>query len=355
MKTSLFAYVGCFTEAGRDGRGKGIEVFSIDESGVWTNIQTVKCVNPGFLAMDSRQKFLYVSHGDGTAASAYAIDPTSGTLTFLNQQATGGKNGAHLTVDPQDRFVLVANNSSGDIAVLPIKEDGSLAEVSDVVTLTGEPGPHRKDQNSSHPHQVSFGPSGKYVIVADVGLDRLFIYQFDSASGKLIANNPPSVATRAGSGPRHFAFHPNKPYAYVINGLDSTVTTCEFDVADGTLQPVQILPAVPNSFVEKTHGSEVMVSPSGKHAYAVTRASNMIGVFAIDQDSGVLTPVEWVSTMGKGPRFCTLDATGEHLYACNLSTDTIVVFQIDPSTGTLNQSGQILETGSPACLLFRYR
>lgn len=354
VRMPKFAYVGCFTTADRDGRGTGIEVFSIDaKSGAWTKIQSVPSVNPGFLAMDSRQKSLYVSHGGGTVVTAYAINQENGQLTFLNEQPTGGKNGAHLTVDPSDKYVLVANNSSGDVAVVPINEDGSLGGVSDVVTLTGKSGPHRIDQGSSHPHQVSFDPSGKFVIVADVGLDRVFIYQLDLATGKLIANEPPSVATRAGAGPRHFAFHPDKPYTYVINGLDSTITTYQLDSVSGALNPLQVMPALPASFVNDSNASEVMVLPSGKFAYGATRCSDMIGVFAIEQQAGVLTPVEWVSTQGKGPRFFALDPAGTQLYACNLSTDTIVIFRINQRTGKLTPTGQVVPTGSPSCIVFR--
>ena len=354
LQTPKFAYVGCFTTADRDGRGKGIEIFSIDsKTGAWTKIQSIESVNPGFLTMDSQKKFLYVAHGGGTIVSAYAIDQESGKLKFLNEQPTGGKNGAHLTLDPNDKFLLVANNSSGDLTVCPVREDGSIAQFSDLVTLSGKIGPNRSDQASSHPHQVSFDPSGTFVIVSDIGLDRVFVYRLDASTGKLIANEYPSVATRAGAGPRHFAFHPSKSYIYVINGLDTTITTYQFNSHRGELVPIQVMPALPTTFVENSNASEVMVTPSGKFAYGVTRGSNMIGIFAIDQGTGVLDPVEWVSTQGEGPRFFTLDTAGAYLYVGNLSTDTIVIFRINQLDGTLFPTGQVVATGSPACIVFR--
>jgi len=354
LQTPKFAYVGSFTTADRDGRGNGIEVFSIDgKSGLWTKIQSVEDVNPGFLAMDRKKEFLYVGHGGGTVVSAYTIDQESGTLTLLNQQPTGGKNGAHLMVDPSGGFLLVANNSSGDISVLPIREDGSLGAFSDLVTLPGKIGTNRSEQASSHPHQVSFDPSGKFVLVSDVGLDKVFVYRLDTATGKLIANDFPSVSTRAGAGPRHFAFHPSKPYTYVINGLDSTLTTYQFNSGRGELKPIQVMPALPTTFVGDSNASEVMIAPSGKFAYGATRGANAIGVFAIDQVTGILTPIEWVSTQGKGPRFFTLDPSGMYLYAGNLSSDTIVIFSINQLKGTLIPTGQVVNTGSPSCIVFR--
>ena len=354
LQTPKFAYVGCFTTGDRDGRGTGIEVFGIDsKSGVWTKIQSVECINPGFLAMDRQKEFLYVAHGGGTIVSAFAIDQESGKLTLVNQQPTGGKNAAHLIVDPSGGFLLVANNTSGDVTVFPIREDGSLAVFSDLVTLAGKVGTNRSEQATSHPHQVSFDPSGKFLLVSDVGLDKVFVYRLDTSTGKLIANDYPSVATRAGAGPRHFAFHPSKPYAYVINGLDSTITTYQFDFVRGALKPIQVMPALPTTFVGDSNASEVMVTSSGKFAYGATRGSNMIGVFAIDQGVGILTPIEWVSTQGKGPRFFTLDPSGKYLYAGNLSSDTIIIFSVNPLNGTLVPTGQVVKTGSPSCIVFR--
>ncbi|WP_378951555.1 lactonase family protein [Pelosinus sp. sgz500959] len=354
IQTPKFAYVGSYTAKERDGHGKGIEVYRIDStSGEWKSIQSVDGFNPAFLALDHEGHFLYAAHGDGTVVSAFAIDQESGQLTLLNQQATGGKNSVHLTVDPSGRFLLVANNTSGNITVLPINIDGSLADFSDLVDLPGKMGPNRAEQASSHPHQVSFDPSGHFVLVSDVGLDKIFVYSLDQIRGKLIANDPPSMATRSGAGPRHFAFHPTKSYQYVINGLDSTITTYQFDDKGGKLQPIQVMPTLSTAFVGNSAASEIMIAPSGKFLYGANRGPSNIGVFSIDQVTGTLTPIEWVSTQGKGPRFFALDPLGQNLYAANQNSDNIVIFRINSLKGTLIPTGQVIKTGSPTCIVFR--
>lgn len=353
IQTPKFAYVGSYTSKEREGHGTGIEVYRIGATGEWTSIQSVEGFNPAFLALDQQQHFLYAAHGDGTVVSAFAIDQESGQLTLLNQQLTGGKNSVHLVVDPSGRYLLVANNTSGNITVLPINEDGSLAEYSDLVNLPGKIGPNRTEQASSHPHQVFFDPSGHFVLVSDVGLDKIFAYRLDNISGKLLVNDPPSVATRSGAGPRHFVFHPTKPYTYVINGLDSTITTYQFDFGRGELKPIQVMPTLPTSYVGNSAASEIMVASSGKFLYAANRGPNSIGVFSIDQSTGTLIPTEWVSTKGKGPRFFTLDPTGSTLYAANQNSDDIVVFHVNSLKGTLVPTGQVIKTGSPTCIVFR--
>src|SRR5712692_7602941 len=168
-----FAYVGCYTTKERDGHGEGINLYRIDPgSGNWSHVQLLKeLVNPSWLALDRRQRFLYAAHGDGTEATAFRIDEQTGHLTVLNRQPTNGKNGVRLVVDATNRFIVLANYSSGTVAVLPINSDGSLAPLSDLVILTGKPAPHRTEHASSHPHDVVFDPRGRFIVVPDKGLD----------------------------------------------------------------------------------------------------------------------------------------------------------------------------------------
>jgi 6-phosphogluconolactonase (cycloisomerase 2 family) len=170
--------------------------------------------------------------------------------------------------------------------VVPIEKDGTLGPRSDLVTLTGEPGPDGKRQTSSHPHDAVFDPNGRFVAVPDLGFDRIFVFRLDAANGKLTPNDPPFVATRAGAGPRHIAFHPKMPLAYVINELGSSVATYRFDPQRGSLQPIQILPSTPADYTGNNHGAEIAVAPSGRVVYASNRGHDSIGIFAVDQRSG---------------------------------------------------------------------
>src|SRR5215470_11208717 len=223
--TAVFAYVGAFTTPDRKGHGGGISVYRVDPtSGAWAHEQLLEIANPSFLTLDRAQRFLYSVHADLDEVSAYAIDKQSGHIVALNRQSCGGKNPVHLSIDPTGRWIITANYSAGSVGVVPIAEDGTLGSRSDLLNLSGEPGPNRKEQASSHPHEAVFDPGGRFIAVPDKGLDRVFMFRLDAASGKLTPNDPPFVATRAGAGPRHITFHPQMPFAYVINELSSSVT-----------------------------------------------------------------------------------------------------------------------------------
>src|SRR5438105_5053330 len=167
------------------------------------------------------------------------------------------------------------------VGVVPIEKDGTLGPQAHLVNLPGEPGPDRKQQTSSHPHDAVFDPSGRFIAVPDKGLDRVFVFRLDAASGKLTSNDPPFVATRAGAGPRHIAFHPQMPLAYVINELGSSVTTYRFDAQRGVLQPIQILPSIPANYTGNNTGAEVAIAPSGRVVYVSNRGHDSIAILAV--------------------------------------------------------------------------
>jgi 6-phosphogluconolactonase (cycloisomerase 2 family) len=354
-RSAMFAYVGCYTAKERNGRGEGVGVYRIDPaSGAWTPVQLVKdVVNPSWLTLDHGGRFLYAAHGDGGEATAFAVDKESGRLTLLNRQPTNGKNGVRLAVDPTNRFAVLANYSTGTVAVLPINADGSLGPLSDLVTLSGKPGPHRTEQASAHPHDVVFDARGRFVVVPDKGLDATFVYRLDATSGKLAAATPPSVASRPGAGPRHVDFHPRKPYLYQINELDSTITTFRFDPDRGELKPLQVIATLPPAFTGNSTTSEIAVAPSGRFVYGSNRGHDSIAAFAVDEATGLLSPVGWEPTQGKTPRFFALDPSGAFLYAANQTSDTIVAFRADPGTGKLTPTGRVVKTGSPSSIVFR--
>ncbi|MGA2000664.1 MAG: lactonase family protein [Terriglobales bacterium] len=351
---SYYAYVGCRTTRERNARGEGINVYRMDaSSGRWIHVQLRRgLVNPSFLAFDRSERFLYTVHGDSSEISAFQINDRTGELSFINRQSTHGKNPVHLSFDPTNRFVVVANHLTSSVAVLSVNQnDGSIGEVVDLVTLQGRIGPHRVEQPFAKPHQVEFDPSGKFIAVPDKGLDRVFSFLLD-ATGKLIALDPPSVAARETSGPRHIAFHPTRPNAYVINELDSTVTNYQYDTG-GRLAPFQIVSSLPDTYTGNSRASEIAVSTDGRFVYGSNRGHDSLVLFSVDQNTGRLTQVEWVPSQGKTPRFFALDPTGAYLYAANEDSDTIVKFTVDARTGKLSPTDDIVKTGSPVCILFR--
>ena len=360
---ALFAYVGAFTTPQRKGHGGGISVYRVDPaSGAWTLEQLLEIVNPSFLTLDREQRFLYSVHADLDEVSAYVLDKQNGHIAALNRQSCGGKNPVHLAIDPTGRWLITANYGSGSVGVVPIEKDGTLGPRTDLVALPGELGPNRKEQASSHPHQVVFDPSGRFIAVPDKGLDRVFMFRLDAVAGKLTPNDPPAVATRPGAGPRHIAFHRNMPLAYVINELDSSVTTYRFDGERGSLDPIQVVPSTPANYTGNNTGAEIAVAPSGSVVYASNRGHDSIATFDVDRQTGLLTPVAWAPTGAKSPRFFDLDPAGRVLYAANAdegmggrdqqNTDTIVAFRISETTGTLTRLGQDMKVNSPCTVVF---
>jgi 6-phosphogluconolactonase len=349
---AAYAYVGSFTSAERKARGNGINVFNMDTTtGAWNHVQHVgELVNPSFLVLSKNQRALYSVHGDESHATAFAVDRASGQLKLIGRASTGGKNGVHQAIDPSGKFLIVANYASGTVAVLPIAEDGALRDQIQLVELKGPIGPHRVRQASSHPHEIVFDPSGRFALVPDLGLDRVFVLGFDAATGKL--SEASVMQGRSTSGPRHLAFHPTRPVVWVLNELDSTVTTCQWDGERGALKPVQVITTLPTSYTGETTAAELAVSPSGGFVYASNRGSDDICCYAVDQGNGMLNAMEWVPTQSKGPRFIGLTPSGRLLYAANEVGDTVVTYRVDAASGRLTPTGQVVQTATPVTIVF---
>jgi 6-phosphogluconolactonase len=248
---------------------------------------------------------------------------------------------------------VVSNHLDSSLAVLPITVDGSLGEVSQLLALTGPLGPHRVEQKLSKPHFNLFDPSGRFVIVQDKGLDRTFSFRF--TDGKLTAAEPAFVVSREGSGPRHMAFHPTLGMAYIVNELDSTVTTYTYSAVNGSLTPRQILSTLPSTFTGNSRASEIEVDASGRYLYASNRGYDSIAVFQIAQDNGLLSLVSVEQTEGKTPRYFKISPDNRLLYALNEDSDTIVAFVIDKVSGRLQPTGFSVSSGSPVCMIFSPR
>lgn len=357
-------YVGTYTtrETFVSGRAEGIYAFRFDPAtGALSPAHTSSAVvNPSYLAIHPSRRYLYSVNEvyspegatePGGGVSSFAIDQESGALTFLNRQASHGGAPCHLVVDQSGKFVLVANYSTGSIALLPIQDDGSLASASDVVQHAGSSvNPQR--QQGPHAHSINLDRANRFALVCDLGLDKILTYRLDAATAKLVPHDTPWAEARAGAGPRHLDVHPNGRYAYVINELDSTIDAFAYDAAAGTLRCVQSLSTLPEDFSGRSHCADVHVHPNGRFVYGSNRGHNSIAVFAIDAASGQLTAMGHTSTQGKTPRNFTLDPTGQFLLAANQDSDTIVTFRVDPERGTLTPAGPVTTAPTPVCIKF---
>jgi 6-phosphogluconolactonase len=280
------------------------------------------------------------------------MDTKTGKLTFLNRVSSKGVGPCHIAIDKTGKILVAANFGSGSVAAFPIHSDGKLGEASAFIQHQGSSiDPER--QAGPHAHCVVFSPDNRFVIVADRGLDKVFVYRLNLSTGSLEPNDPPFIVLHPGWGPRHLAFHPNGKYLYVVSEMGSRLTTLDYDAANGTLKELQTVSALPDGFTGRNVSAEVQVDRAGRFVYGSNRGDNSIGVFAIDANTGTLTLVEHVSTQGKTPRNFSLDPTGAYLFAANQDSASIVIFRVDSATGKLTPTGQILkDTTEPTCVLF---
>ncbi len=353
---SIF-YVGTYT-AGQ--KSKGIYAYRFQPaSGISTPIGLVaETANPSFITIHPNRQFLYavneVNTYEGQSAgsiSAFSIEAQTGKLRFLNKVSSRGAAPCHLSTDKTGKWLLAANYGGGSIAAFPIEKAGSLGEASAVAQHTGS-SVNLTRQRGPHAHSVNLSPDNRFALASDLGLDQVLIYRFDAAQGTLTPNDPPFVKVKPGAGPRHFAFHPNGLFAYVINEMGSSVTALTYTPAGGILKEIQTIPTLPRDFIGNNSTAEIEAHQNGRFLYGSNRGHDSIAVFAIDPREGTLTPVEQVLTQGKTPRNFSIDPTGEYLFAANQGSDNIVVFRIDQKTGRLTPTGNVLKTPSPVCLVF---
>jgi 6-phosphogluconolactonase (cycloisomerase 2 family) len=330
------AFVGCFTTERRRARGQGIDVYRTGAGlAGWTHLGRVEgLTNPSFLVADPERSILYTVQGDGEAASAFAA-AADGALRALGSAATGGTNSVHQALDPSGRFLIVANYASGSVALLPVRTDGGLEPASHVLPLPGEPGPHKTEQACAHPHHVVLSPSRGHVLVPDKGLDRVFILRPDGDRLAIVSE----TAMRPGAGPRHIAFHPSRPLAFLVNELESSIATCRWDEAIGALTPLHLVPTLPPDFFGASTAAAIVVTPCGRFVYASNRGQDGIARFRVEEAAERLDPIGWTPSGGRDPRFMTLAPDGKHLLVANEQGDSLVEFAIDPDTGDLSRTG----------------
>lgn len=350
-------YIGTYT--GPASRGIYQSMFDLATGQLHPPQLAAEIVSPSFVAIHPSQKYLFavseIAEFDGKktgAVTAFSIDEATGALRVLNQQASEGMHPCHLIVDAAGKNVLVANYTSGSVAVLPIDPgSGRISKASSVIQHMGS-SVNKQRQEGPHAHSINLDAANRFAFAADLGLDKVLIYKFDAAAGSLQPNDPAAGTVAPGSGPRHFAFHPTGKYAYVNNELTSGLTAFAYDAATGALKELQTLSTLPAGFTGDNSTAETVVHPSGETVYVSNRGHDSIAVFQIDPATGKLTGKGHTPTGGKTPRNFAVEPTGQFLLAANQSTNDVIVFKIDPKTGDLTPTGLRIEVGSPVCLRF---
>ncbi|HTS28920.1 MAG TPA: lactonase family protein [Bryobacteraceae bacterium] len=349
-------YAGTYTR----GASKGIYAYRFQTgTGKLTPLGVAaESVNPSFLVDDANHRFLYAVNEDsngaqpGNSVSAFSMDAKTGKLTLLNQVSTRGRWPCHLALDKTGKWLAVANYASGSMAILPVRSDGSLGEVTVLDHHEGS-SVNQERQEGPHAHEVVFSPDNRFLLLADLGLDKVFVYRFDAGKGTVSPAEQPFAKVAAGAGVRHMAFHPNGRILYAINEMGSTVTAFRYDPAKGTLAEFQTLSTLPASFKGESTTAEVAVNPKGTVLYGSNRGHDSLAIFAIDPEKFTLMAMDHAPTLGRTPRHFALDPTGEFLLAANQDSNSITVFRVHATTGQLTPVGRpVTDSPMPVCILF---
>ena len=348
-------YVGTYTDRG----SQGIYVLEFDRAtGTLLERQTIEDKeSPTFLTVHPNGKYLYAVYREGESAedkngtvTAFAIDPSTGDLSKINEQSSEGAGPCHVSVDPEGKLVYVSNYGGGNLAVYPVGDDGRLEPASEIIQHTGgSVNPDRQQE----PHMHSMVPSadGEVVYASDLGTDQIALYRLDQASGKLSPGQPPYVASTPGAGPRHFALHPSGAWAFSMEELSSTIAAYQVDESTGNLNLVDRVTTLPEgASAEGNSTADIHVSPDGKFVYGSNRGHDSIVIYAIDTDTGKLTYVGNEPVQGAHPRNFCMDDQGEFIWVANRDTDNVVVFKRDATTGKLTYTRNQIKVPAAVCV-----
>jgi len=356
---------------GSRGNGAGICLYEMNpESGRLSPREVFQNPdNPSWLALDPARTHLYSANETATykgarsgSASAYRIERSTGRLTLLNTEASGGAGPCYLSIHPSGKYAFTANYAGGTVAVLPILANGDLGAPTDVRSDGGTAGSVHaasappgsfaiSGHERPHAHMIQADPSGRFVLSTDLGLDQILIWEFDSEHGVLRPNQTPAVKLPSGDGPRHFTFHPNGRWLYCLQEEASTIGVFDYDGRTGTLTAKQTLSTLPKQFAGTNFTSEIAISPDARFVYAANRLHDSIAWFSV-APAGTLTLAgeEW--TRGDYPRSFTIDPSGRYLYSCNQRGDAVVCLRVNRQTGALTFTGEYTAVGTPAQVLF---
>lgn len=352
----MLVYIGTYTSG--KSKSEGIYICKLNLSnGELAPYKTVKnVIEPSYLTIDKNRKYLYAVNETeeyegkkSGAVSAFAIDQKTGDLQFLNKQPSLGGAPCYLSASDNGKFVLVANYVGGNVAVLPVEAGGKLGASIDLEQHSGT-GPNKDRQETAHAHSIILDNKNRFAVSCDLGVDKIFIYDFDAQNGKLKLNKPPFFQTEAGAGPRHLVFHQNGKFAFVIDELDSTITALAYDGKQGTLAKIQTVSTLPENFKGANTGADIHISPDGKFLYGSNRGHDSIAAYKIDEKTGKLDFISRTSTQGKTPRNFAIDPTGQFLLAANQNSDSVIVFRINEKTGEMQPTGSRAEIPIPVCL-----
>jgi 6-phosphogluconolactonase len=346
----MFVFFGSHNPA--PGAGFSLARFDTDTGALSRPEFLLEAKEPAFFVISADGSCLYTCNsGTPGGLSSYAADSHTGHLTLLNRVLAGGGDTSYISLDKAGRHVLVANYDGGSVAVFALRPDGSIGDWTGFDQHRGQSAnPVR--QTHAYAHAVVLDEANRFALVPDLGVDKLFVYRFDPASGSLLPNSPAFVPVAPGSGPRHVRFHPNGRWVYLINEIASTIEAFNWDSRGGTLAPFQTVSTLPSDYHGMNACAELEIHPNGRFLYGSNRGHDSVAVFRIDQETGKLSPVEYRASGGRTPRNFAFDPAAKWLLVTNQDSNNAVVFRVDPDSGRLSQTGDPVTVPSPFCERF---
>ncbi len=345
-----YLFIGTYTNT----TSKGIYIYDFNSATgeakpIWN---TDSVTNPSYLTISKDQKYVYAVNETNGAnpgrVTAYSFDKKNVKLNFINTTASGGDDPCYISTTDDNKWLAVANYTSGTATLFPINADGSVGHYSQQIndTIYRNPG----STKTPHVHETVFSPDEKYLLTPDLGLDKLIVYKFDPNSKTPLKVPSTSIAQSADStGPRHVTFSKDGKFVYLMHEMGANVTVYSWN--DGQLTQVQDIGTFPKEFGGIKDGAEIMISPDGKFLYASDRGDlNLVAIFSIDTDSGKLTLKGTVPTEGKHPRNFIIDPSGNYLLVANQDSESIIIFKRDQETGMLTNTGKQINIPRPVCL-----
>ncbi len=364
---TIMAYIGAYTD-----RGKGIHMFTVDQNdGTLTPTKVLTGLpNPSSLYFHPSRKYLYAGNeisnfqgGRDGSVTAIGVDPANGELKILNVISSGGRGPAHVSVDPTGKYVFAANYGSGSVGVLSIRDDGSLDKVTDSQQISGPLGRNPAQDappgsfaisghDAPHAHMAQMDPFGRFLLVSDLGTDRIYIYKLDYGSGVLTPNATPFVQATNGAGPRHFAFHASGRYLFSLNEEASTLDVMRWDPGAGEATIQQTISTLPKGYEGTNYTSEIAATSDGRFVYCANRLHDSIALFSVDPVNGSTKLVDIVWTRGSYPRNFAIDPSGNFMYVLHSRSDNVTSFKVDRASGTLTFTGKFTGVGNPSEIRF---
>lgn len=304
------------------------------------------------------QKYLYAINQDKweqgvhSTVTSFMVDPASLALQAINSQSSEGSGICHIHCSKKGDFIFAANYGSGHATALPVNKNGEIEAATSVVIGEGKSIIESR-QEGPHAHQVMLDPDQNFLLVPDLGTDRVMIYAFDGQDG-ILTSNPaqPFFSLAPGSGPRHLAFHPDGSYLYIVNELNSTLTACRFDPSKGTITMLNTMSTVEDTHEGMKYPAAVRVHPNGNYVYASTRGENScISTFEI-KENGTVSRIQVTEQVPNWPRDFNLDPSGKFMLVAGERSNEIRLYKIDPESGLITESPGVLELPAPANILF---